>query len=203
MNIQLVLLASCLIVSGAVEVEGRSLWSDDSPMNYLLTDANASKVGDILTIVVQENNRANDTADGEAEREHNVNGLFSMIFNNRLMQKAFGGADEAPQLSFRSSNDFEGETTVDRSSSFSSRVSATIVRIDPVGNYLVESRKTIRVGEELKTIVLSGKVRPRDVVNNTVFSWQVADAEISYLGEGPLTKMANPTFFQRLFNFLF
>lgn len=182
--------------------DARSLWSEDSPFNYMVIDGNASKVGDILTIVIQENNTANDTADSEAEREHTANGLFSMIFNNRFMNKVFGAGNE-PQLSFNSTNDFEGESEVDRSSQFSSRIAATIVKVDPVGNFLVEARKSIRIGEEHKTIILSGKVRPRDIVNNTVQSFQVADAEISYLGDGTITGMSNPTILQRLFGYLF
>ena len=181
----------------------RSLWSENSPMNFILTDNNASKVGDIMTIVIQEDHRANDTADGEGSRSQKVNGLFSMIWNNPLMDKLFKTASDAPGIQWNSDNQFTGETEVGRSSRFDSRISATIVRIDQVGNYLIEARRTIRIGEERKTIILSGKVRPRDVINNNIFSYQVADAEISYIGDGTLSKMSNPTFFQKMFNFLF
>ncbi|MGC9329998.1 MAG: flagellar basal body L-ring protein FlgH [Candidatus Hinthialibacter sp.] len=181
----------------------RSLWNEDSPFNSLLSDANASKVGDILTIIIQEDNRANDSADGEGLREQKVNGLFSMIWNNPLMRKAFGSEADAPGLQWESTNEFTGESEVDRANRFTSRVAASIVRVDPVGNFLIEARKTIRIGEERKTIVLSGKVRPRDIINNCIYSYQVADAEISFLGDGTMTDMSNPTFFQKLFNFLF
>ncbi len=184
-------------------VQAKSLWSEDSPFNYLMSDANASKVGDILTIIIEEDNRANDSADGQGTREQNINGVFSMIWNNPFMRKLFGNEADAPGLQWQSSNEFTGESAVDRANRFTSRVAATIVRIDPVGNYLIEARKTIRIGEERKTIVLSGKVRQRDVVNNNVYSWQVADAEISFLGDGTLNNMSNPTFFQKFFNFLF
>jgi len=132
-----------------------------------------------------------------------VNGLLSLLWNNPLMAKLFGSTANAPGLKWDSSNAFKGEAEVDRTSRFTSQIAATIVRIDPAGNYLIEARKTIRIGQEYKTIVLSGKVRPRDVINNTTYSHQVADAEISYLGDGTLSKMSNPTFFQKLFNFMF
>lgn len=181
----------------------RSLWTEDSRVNSLFTGANASKVGDIITIVVQENNQATDIADSEADRQHQFNGIFNVIFNNAFMNKVFG-AGQQPQLNFNSSNNFAGETEVGRESTFATQIAATIVKVDQVGNYLVEARKTIRIGEEQKIIVLSGKIRPQDIsVDNTVNSQQVADAEISYLGNGSLTKMANPTFIQRLFNFIF
>ncbi len=192
-----------ILMLGSSSVHSRSLWTEDSPFNYLMSDANASKVGEILTILVEEDNRANDSADGEGKRNQNVNGLFSMIWNNPFMRKVFGSESDAPGLQWQSSNEFAGGSAVDRANTFTSKVAATIVRIDEVGNFLIEARKTIRIGEERKTIVLSGKVRARDVISNNVYSWQVADAEISFLGEGTMSNMNNPTFFQRLFNFLF
>ena len=196
-----------LVCVGIVPLsEAKSLWSEGSPTNQWLIGANASKVGEIVTIIIQEDNRANDTSDGKGSRKHDVNGVVGMIWNNPFMKKLFGGngADNAPSLKWNSSNAFSGETAVDRASQFTSRVAATIVRIDEVGNFLIEARKSIRVGQEQKTIVLSGKVRPRDIsLENTVISYQVADAEISYLGDGTITKMANPSLFQTFFNFLF
>jgi flagellar L-ring protein precursor FlgH len=181
----------------------RSLWTEDSQVNSLFTGANASKVGDIITIIVEENNQATDIADSQADRQHEFNGIFSVIFNNAFMNKVFG-AGQQPQLQFNSSNNFQGDSQIGRESTFATQIAATIVKIDQVGNYLIEARKTLRVGEEQKIIVLSGKIRPQDIsVDNTVNSQQVADAEISYLGSGTLTKMANPTFIQRFFNFIF
>jgi len=187
----------------AAPAEAKSLWTSDSPMNFMMADGNASKVGEILTIIVQEDNKANDSGDSQGQRKHTMNGVLGMIFNNKFMQKVFGGADQAPEVKWDSNNQFQGNSAVDRSSTFQSNIAATIVRIDPAGNYLVEARKTIRVGEENKTIILSGKVRPRDIINNTVYSHQVADAEISYLGNGTLTKYNSPNIFQRFLNFLF
>lgn len=195
------LVGAIALTSGTASA--KSLWSEDSPFNSLMSDANASRVGDILTIVIQEDNRANDSADGKGKREQKINGLFTTIWNNPFMRKVFGGESNAPALQWESNNEFNGESAVDRSNKFTSKVAATIVRVDPVGNYLIEARKSIRIGEERKTIILSGKVRMRDVINNNVYSWQVSDAEISFLGEGTMSNMNNPTFFQKLFNFLF
>lgn len=193
----------CLTTVLAPTVGARSLWTEDSRLNFLVTDANASRVGDIVSIVVQEDHSANDTAESEGQRSHQMNGLLSLVFNNRFMNKVFGDAGDPPGFEFNSQNSLDGDSAVDQSNTFNSRISATIVKVDPVGNYLVEARRTIRIGEERKTIVLSGKIRPRDIINNTVFSWQVADAEISYLGSGTYSDFNKPTIVQRLFNFLF
>lgn len=203
LRFSLIAILTITALGATTPAEAKSLWSDSSPFNYLVTDANAQKVGDILSIVIQEDNRANDSADGSGSREQSTNGILSMLWNNAVMRKLFGSEGTGPQVAAETSNDFQGESEVDRSSQFNSRIAATIVRIDVAGNYLVEARKTIRIGEERKTIVLSGKIRPRDLINNTVFSHQVADVEISYIGDGTLTKMNNPTFFQKFLHFLF
>ncbi len=194
------------VIAISLPTEARSLWTKESPVNSMLTGANASKVGEILTIVIQEDNRANDTADGEGKRSHQFSGILSSVWNASFMNKIFGGSDAAsvPTFQFDSQNNFKGETEVDRVSSFSSRIAATIVQIDEVGNYLIEARKTIRIGKEQKIIILSGKVRPRDISqDNSILSHQVADAEISYLGDGTVTKLSNPSIFQSFLNFLF
>lgn len=192
----------CMAAAG-LPAMGKSLWSDRSPMNYMMTDANAQKVGEILTILIQEDNRANDSADGSGKRSQSTNGVISMLWNNKFMRKLFGGTGDGPSIKADTANDFQGQSQVDRTSTFTSKIAATIVQIDEAGNYLIEARKTLRVGQERKTIVLSGKVRPRDIINNMIYSHQVADAEISYVGDGTLTKMNNPTFFQKFFHFLF
>lgn len=192
-----------LLLFISIQTEAKSLWTDRSPMNYMVTDANAQKVGDILTIVIQEDNKANDSADGSGKRSQNTNGVLSMLWNNKVMGKLFGSANDGPSVKASTANDFQGQSAVDRANKFTSKVAATIVKIDEAGNYLLEARKTIRVGQERKTIILSGKVRPRDIVNNTIFSHQVADAEISYIGDGTLSKMNNPTLFQKFLHLLF
>lgn len=200
---KLILPLIALVLSSVAGAEARSLWTEDSKFNFLITDANASRVGDLVTIIIEEDNRANDTAESESERTHDMNGVLAMLWNNPFMDSLFNGPQNAPGFQWNSSNEFEGESEVDRSNQFTSRIQATVVKIDPVGNLLLEARKTIKISEENKTIVLSGKVRPRDVVNNTVFSWQVADAEISYLGDGTLSQYNNPSILTRLFNILF
>lgn len=203
MNKAIITLFIIALTAATPGADARSLWSTDSRLNYLVTDANASRVGDIVTIIVEEDHNANDSADAEGERSHEMTGLLSMFINNPIMDKLFGSPENAPGFTWNTDNSLEAGSQVGQSNTFNSRISATIVKVDPVGNYLVEARRTIRIGEERKTIVLSGKIRPRDIINNTVFSWQVADAEISYSGDGTYNDYNKPTIIQRLFNYLF
>ena len=189
---------------------GQSLWDPASNnFNNMYTSGNASKVGDILTIVITENNRATEVADAESKRKSTIGGGISAFIKENIARKLFGEKENStaidyPSFIFDGQNDFKGETEVERSDTFTARVAAKIVMIDDNGNFLIEARKTINIGEETKSIVMSGTVRPNDVTaDNTVLSTQIADAQISYEGGGPITGMANPGIFTRALRFFF
>ena len=175
----------------------------------MYTSGNASKVGDILTIVITENNRATEVADAESKRKSTLSGGISAFIKENIAGKLFGHKENStaidyPSFIFDGKNDFKGETEVERSDTFTARVAAKIVMIDDNGNFLIEARKTINIGEETKSIVMSGSVRPNDITaENTVLSTQIADAQISYEGGGPITGMANPGIFTRALRFFF
>ncbi len=201
-SICIVVLTCCSLPSGA-----KSLWNHDSPANHFFSTGNASRVGDILTIEIEESSTATEVADSESKRNSTLMGKFSAIFNNDFAKSIFGesGGDiDYPALQFDGQNDFKGETEVERSGTFRAQVAATIVMIDDNGNFLIEARKTINVGKETKSIILSGKVRPRDIsAENVVLSSRIADAQISYEGGGSVTSGADPGIFSRMFRIFF
>ena len=187
---------------------GQGLWDGSSSLNNLYTAGNATRVGDIVTIVIAENNRATEVADAEAKRKSTISGKFSAFIKENIAGKLFGHKKDKsidyPAAIFSGQNDFKGETELERSNTFTARVAAKIVMVDDNGNFLIEARKTINIGKETKSIVMSGTVRPNDITaENTVLSTQIADAQISYEGGGPVTNLANPGLFTRLLTFFF
>ena len=189
--------------------DATSLWSTDSPANKFFTSGNASRVGDILSILIEESSTATELADVESKRKTTLLGKIAGLFNNDfdssvLGQAGKGGSIDYPLFDLQGQNDFKGENDVERSGTFQAQVAATIVMIDDNGNFLIEARKTINVGKETKSIILSGKIRPRDIsAANTVLSTRIADAQISYEGSGPITSGAEPGVFSRMLRFLF
>jgi flagellar L-ring protein precursor FlgH len=66
-------------------------------------------------------------------------------------------------------------------------VSTRVVEVLPGGNLRIEGKKNLVVNREKTKITVSGIIRARDVTpRNTVLSSQIADAEISFQGTGPL-----------------
>ncbi len=193
-----------------IPASAKSLWNRKSPVNGFYVAGNADKVGDILTIIITENNRATEVADAETKRKTTMSGKISSFLQEKIAGSLFGHkksdktAIDYPEFVFDGQNDFKGETDLERSDTFTARVAAKIVMIDDNGNFLVEARKTINIGKETKSIVLSGSVRPSDVTaDNTVLSTNIADAQISYEGGGPITGMANPGLFTRALTMFF
>lgn len=65
--------------------------------------------------------------------------------------------------------------------------------------------KTVKInGEEEIKLLLEGVVRSQDVgADNTISSNNIADAQISYLGKGPIQTASKVGFITKVFNFLF
>jgi flagellar L-ring protein precursor FlgH len=67
----------------------------------------------------------------------------------------------------------------------------------------VSGEQLIKVNDERQEIVLSGRVRPIDIAeNNTVVSSRLADARISYVGDGVLGEKQRPGILTRILSWL-
>ncbi len=65
-------------------------------------------------------------------------------------------------------------------------ISVTVKQVLPNGSLLLEGTRQVTVNDDAQTITVSGTVRPEDVrADNTVLSMYMADAKITYVGEGP------------------
>jgi len=90
-----------------------------------------------------------------------------------------------PTVNATINNSNQGQGTVTRNGSLTGTVSSTIIEIMPSGNLRIEGRRSVRVNNEEQLMVLRGVIRPQDInFDNTIASTLIADASISYSGEG-------------------
>ena len=62
----------------------------------------------------------------------------------------------------------------------------------------------VKVNDELETIRVAGVIRPQDISpKNSVYSYQVAKAEISVHGSGVVASKQSPGIMTKVFNWLF
>lgn len=164
-----------------------SLWNDRQ--SRLFTDPRALSVGDILTVSIEINDRAQ--FKNESERERTVSrklglsaGLPSASFS------ADGGVTSG------TSTDGAGATT--RSESINLSVAAVVTDVLPNGNLVISGSQEVRVNSELRILTIAGIVRPNDIgANNTIDYERIAEARISYGGRGRLTEVQQPPYGQQ------
>lgn len=163
----------------------------------LYSDHKSFTVGDIITILIEESASANASAGSHTDKG------FDHSFGT---DAGTGPLDFIPLSSFgvgsnnRSSND--ARTT--RQGSFRTTMTARIIEIDEIGNLKIMGSKTVKINGEEETTTLEGIVRSADIqANNTVYSYNIADAKISYKGKGAVNDGAKVGFLTRVFNFIF
>jgi flagellar L-ring protein precursor FlgH len=167
------------------------------------SDFRAKKTGDIVTILIVENNSASESSTVDTEKEHDFNFVLNSIFG--AGEKLFGKEDGTNLTSgnFSASNEFGGQSEVSSEGQVTATLAATVKEVMPNGNLLIEGRRAIMVNKEQKNIILTGMVRPRDITSlNTVRSTHIADASITFEGFGEVTDQSKPGLLSKLLNLI-
>jgi flagellar L-ring protein precursor FlgH len=169
----------------------------------LLADQKARSIGDLLTILVEEESEAERDASTRSNKKTGMSG--SMSFGHpRLDNRPTAWTNAVvPEWSVDVGKTYEGGGQTRNSEKLSSRLTATVMDVLPNGNLLIEGRRSMTIGRDRVTVVLSGIVRPKDVnAANSVMSSSVADASIRYESAGPLARDQKRGLLNRLSNLL-
>ena len=181
-----------LLMNIGQNVEAKSLWQDNSAWS-LYSDRKARDVGDILTIVINENTTQTASKQRSNSKEGSVNlGAGTGIFHFLAAATASG------------SDNFSAAGSATDTSSFTGNVTVTVVEVMPNGNLVVEGNQSIWQNRDEHKITIRGVIRRDDVTNNnTVSSNRVADATIKFDGKGPLNAKQRQGILTQIFNILF
>ena len=145
-----------------------------SALTNWTTDGVVVRVGDIITIFVDELTQASANTNDASTTDRNR--------NIRLSLSGSGGG-------LRTTNGLTTRTdgSASRQDRFSSEISARIVEVLPSGVARIEGIKKVQIDEHEQEVVIRGFIRPQDLsIANTIESWRVADAEIIYTSNGKL-----------------
>ncbi len=139
----------------------------------------ARRVGDILTIQINEKTNATKKGNSKAERKQTND--FSVSALAGLPGKSFLGSN----LTADSEHKFDGKGETNASDTFTSTITVTVIEVFPNNNMLVSGEKQIGLNRDDEFIRFSGVVDPSTIgFGNSVSSVQVADARIEYRGRG-------------------
>ncbi len=177
--------------------------------NGLYDDRKAFRVGDIITITLNERTQASKNANSSQQKNSSgtlgVPNLFGMTVapDNPLRSlSALGMTNNNLSLdaSWDSQRANTGSGQAGQSNSLSGSVTVTVAEVLPNGILAVRGEKwmTLNTGDELMRI--SGLVRADDIsTDNTVSSTRVADARITYSGTGAFADASQPGWMSRFF----
>jgi flagellar L-ring protein FlgH len=175
-----------------------SIWQagSTSPMD----DFKARKRGDIVTVVIVEEASASKQATTGAKRSSgisasipNMMGLETTALKDKLDLNSLIKAD--------ASSDFGGSGTTTRKDVLNATISARVIDILPNGDLKIQGSRSVKVNNEEQIIVLKGTVRPKDInQDNMVSSSHIADARITYSGNGIINDRQQPGWFFNFFD---
>ncbi len=177
------------------ERQPNSLWRTGS--RAFFRDQRASRVGDILTVVISIDEKAeieNETKRSRTNSEKadmtNLLGLETQL--TKVLPEGVAGDS---LLNTGSSTTNNGKGTVDRSEKINLRVAATITQILPNGNLVLAGRQQVNVNYDMRELLVTGVIRPEDIsAENTVKYDQIAEARISYGGRGQIHDLQQPRY---------
>jgi flagellar L-ring protein precursor FlgH len=150
-----------------------------------IADLRARNVGDILTVLIQEQHSVKN--EDKVERRQDTS-LAARLEAYTLSDKTFQ-SNTLPRIDIRKETDFNGEAKQNSGSDVRASIAVVVIDVQPNGNLVVAGSRSVTVNDETRTLRISGVVRPLDVTTaNTIGSAQVADARISIAGEGANTR---------------
>jgi len=144
------------------------------------------KVGDIITVVLNEQTQANRVNNTSASRETSNNVADTLV--PKLAGLVKGGRGVVNDLKLDGSEiSSEATGSANQRASLTGSVAVTVTQVLGNGNLVVRGEKQLDLSEGGETIRVAGIVRSDDIgTDGTVFSRRLANAQISYTGSGDL-----------------
>ncbi|MHB8099250.1 MAG: flagellar basal body L-ring protein FlgH [Sulfuricurvum sp.] len=166
----------------------------DSP---LFSDHKAMHVNDIVTVVISESARSSNQGVKtltEADTIGLNGGVFTNAGTNSALNSATAKLNGVANIGFSggSTSDYAGSGLATKNATFTTTVSARIVKVMVNGNYFIVGRREIMVDDQKQIMQLSGVIRPYDIdQNNQISSAKISDAKIMYANEGDIDRSVN------------
>jgi flagellar L-ring protein precursor FlgH len=181
---------------GAATTPG-STWVGYSMMTDLTRDQRASRVDDVVTILVAESASAVTTGNTKTSRTSSTKTTISSLPGIKS-PAATALLSSMPSLS--GDTELNGQGTTARSTTLTTNLTARVAKVLPNGFLVVEGMKTVQINQEWQTVTVRGVVRPADLTNtNTVSSDRVAQLEVKLDGKGVIKDaIRRPNFLYRL-----
>jgi len=188
MHTTLRLFLAFLLLGSVATAQARpgSIYDPSRGSQSMLADKTARRPGDLITVLIVENQNVNNEESANLKKETTLDYSLDSF---DIAPEAF---NPLPNIGASSKDDFIGTANYKKRGTFSALITAIVMDRLPNGNLVISGRREIKIDNEIKTIDFSGVIRRYDIKpDNTIESELVAEARVSYTGEGPLTNGTN------------
>ena len=187
-----------LILNSPTPLPAQSLWKTDSS-KAIIADKRAGAVGDLLTILVQENNTASKDNSTSTAKKSSIDASIAKFLYSPAGSSLLTKNGQFPALNLTSSQDFDGGGKISNSEKITAKITVRVMDVLPNGNLVLEGRRSTSFAGETQEAVLRGVVRVEDIApNNTLYSYNIADATIKYVSTGTITDNQRKGWFTRV-----
>ena len=170
---------------------GSIFGQDDNP---LFSDHKAMHVNDIVRVVISENAKSSNTGAKQLSEDDSSalgGGTFTGSGTNSTVDSIVGKLNGVSNIGFNGSSksSFKGQGSATKDASFTTTISARVVKVLENGNYFIAGKREILVDDQKQVMQLSGVIRPYDIDQyNSIDSSKVSDARILYKTEGDVDR---------------
>lgn len=184
------LLCWVLISFAAGTAPAQSLY-DEKTFRPVAADNRAYKVGDVLTIQILENASATANAGTDTRRRNEMSADLTRAHVPTV------------NVGIGVNGEFDGGGRTSRSGKLLAQLTVTVVEVGPNGDLGVAGEQLLLINDEQQRIHVTGRVRPQDISDaNVVVSSRLADAKITYVGEGELAARQKPAWWRQVMDWV-
>jgi flagellar L-ring protein precursor FlgH len=178
----------------------------DGDGGLFASDRRANKVGDIITITLEESmTAANSGSETLSKTDSYIFDLPEALFgpSSLIGKLLFPDGVKEDNLRGGTTQSFTGSGTAAQANTLAGTLSVTVVRVYPNGNLEVKGERKLSYNSGTEYIRVAGVIRPEDISSsNTVSSTKVADAQISYTGTGDMNDSVTRGWLGRYFAYI-
>ncbi|HEX6240553.1 MAG TPA: flagellar basal body L-ring protein FlgH [Polyangiales bacterium] len=185
--------------TGLEPVTAGSLWPENG--RGLFADFRAYRVGDLVTVKLDESSKAAGDASTKTDRQSAESlGVPNFFGLTTALAQAYPDINPEKLIEWMGSAGFAGSGTTSRGNKLDGSISVRVKKVLPNGDLFVEGTKIILINQEEIQMYVSGVIRAEDIDSlNSVNSSTIADAQIEFSGRGVLDDNQKPGWFSRLF----
>lgn len=176
-----------------------SIYNPLTMNNGLYSDTSAHRVGDIISVTLEEATSASKNANTSLNKKGTNNFTGATVFGKIPHYKEY-----TPTLSSDNSSKFDGSAKAGQSNSLKGQISVSVVKVYSNGNLQVQGEKWLMLNNGNEYVRVTGLIRPSDISSdNTVSSQRIANARIEYGGTGDFANTQERGLLSKFFNSVF